>query len=79
MGAQTIAPGGFVIDTLKMNKFEFDRSAELIVTETGAMWADLIRYLNQYGYSPRTMQSYSTFSVGGSLSVLAWCNLSTSG
>ena len=35
------------------------------------MWADLIKHLNQYGFSPRTMQSYSTFSVGGSLAVNA--------
>ena len=31
----------------------------------------LIRQLNPYGYSPRTMQSSSTVSVGGSLAVNA--------
>jgi FAD/FMN-containing dehydrogenase len=30
---------------------------------------DLIKMLNNYGCSPRTMQSYSTFSVGGSIAV----------
>lgn len=38
-----------------------------MTAETGAQWTDLIRYLNDFGLSPRTMQSYSSFSVGGTL------------
>ena len=75
MGGHTIASYGYVIDMMKMNRVDFtpgpDAASSKCVVEPGAMWADLIRVLNQHGYSPRTMQSYSTFSVGGSISVNA--------
>ena len=32
MGGQTIAPGGYVIDLLKLRQFSFDRQTELITT-----------------------------------------------
>jgi FAD/FMN-containing dehydrogenase len=71
MGGQSIAPGGFVIDLMLLNSFSFNEETKTVTTQPGATWADLIKYLNQWGYSPRTMQSYSTFSVGGSLAVNA--------
>ena len=71
MGGHTIAKGGYVIDCLKFNRWSFDSEKELVTTQPGALWADLIAGLNEWGYSPRTMQSYSTFSVGGSLAVNA--------
>jgi hypothetical protein len=37
----------------------------------GCHWSDLIKVLNGYGKSPRTMQSYCSFSVGGTLAVNA--------
>jgi FAD/FMN-containing dehydrogenase len=42
-----------------------------VTVGTGATWAELIRFLNPHGKTPRTLQSYATFSVGGSLSVNA--------
>lgn len=71
MGGHTIATNGFVIDCMKLNRHHFDPESCLLTTEPGALWADLITYLNDFGFSPRTMQSYSTFSVGGSLAVNA--------
>ena len=73
MGGQTIAAGGYVIDLMRLNKCSFNPSGEdvTVTAQPGAMWSDLIVHLNDYGYSPRTMQSYSTFSVGGSLAVNA--------
>ncbi len=71
MGGQCIAPNGFVIDLMLLNSFSFNEATKTVTTQPGATWADLIKYLNQWGYSPRTMQSYSTFSVGGSLAVNA--------
>ena len=71
MGGHTIAAGGYVIDLLRLNRFSFDAETELLTTEPGALWSDLITGLNEVGYSPRTMQSYSSFSVGGSLAVNA--------
>jgi hypothetical protein len=71
MGGHTVIKGGYVIDCMKLNSHSFDPVTGLLTTQPGAMWADLIKHLNQYGFSPRTMQSYSTFSVGGSLAVNA--------
>ena len=71
MGGHTIAADGYVIDLMLLNRWSFDLATETVTTEPGATWADLIVGLNEWGYSPRTMQSYSTFSVGGSLAVNA--------
>ena len=69
MGGQSMAEDSIVIDMTKMTKMHFDSTSQTIVCECGCTWADLILYLNQFGMSPRTMQSYSTFSVGGTLAV----------
>ena len=71
MGGQTLTPGGIVIDMGKLAHMELDRDSGLLIVGPGALWSDVLLYLNQYGRSPRTMQSYSTFSVGGSISVNA--------
>lgn len=72
MGGQTMAPGGFVIDTAKMNEIRDINARDLsVVVGPGTKWSDLIRELNPYGLSPRTMQSYSSFSIGGTISVNA--------
>ncbi len=36
---------------------------------SGAFWQDVIKYLNGYGKSVAVMQAFSSFSIGGSLSV----------
>ena len=71
MGGQTLTPGGIVIDMGKLAHMELDRDSGLLIVGPGTLWSDVLLYLNQYGRSPRTMQSYSTFSVGGSISVNA--------
>lgn len=71
MGGHTIAPGGFVLDMAHFDRMAYDPATELVTAGTGAHWTDLIRYLNQFGLSPRTMQSYSSFSIGGTISVNA--------
>jgi len=71
---------GYVIDTKYLNCMEYnenpiDNSANereeksTITVGPGCTWGDVIRFLNPYGKSPRTMQSYCSFSVGGTLSV----------
>ena len=52
-----------------MTSMSFDSHAALVTCGPGCTWADLIRYLNRFGMSPRTMQSYSSFSVGGTIAV----------
>jgi hypothetical protein len=71
MGGQTLTPGGIVIDMVKLAHMELDSGSGLLTVGPGALWSDVLLHLNQYGRSPRTMQSYSTFSVGGSISVNA--------
>lgn len=69
MGAQSIARAGFVLDCRRLRALSFDAETGIVTTGPGNTWADLITHLNQFGISPKTMQSYATFSVGGSLSV----------
>eukprot|EP00756_Hemistasia_phaeocysticola_P008399 Hpha_TRINITY_DN14610_c2_g13::TRINITY_DN14610_c2_g13_i1::g.48367::m.48367 len=75
MGGHTIAEGGYVIDTRRLNHVQYrpqdakEGRPDAVVCGPGCLWADLVVHLNQYGRAPRTMQSYSTFSVGGTLAV----------
>eukprot|EP00759_Apiculatamorpha_spiralis_P047131 PhF_6_TR42996/c0_g1_i1/m.65620 len=69
MGGQSIAPNGIVLDLKYFNAVTYHRDTNTVTVEPGAMWSDVISVLNLEGYSPRTMQSYSSFSVGGTLAV----------
>jgi len=70
MGGQTIAENGYIIDTKFMNHvLQFDPLNKTVTIEPGITWFSLIHYLNLYGYSPEILQSYASFSVGGSCSV----------
>lgn len=70
MGGQTIAQNGYILDTKFMNHIlEFNSDAETVVVEPGVTWYNLIHFLNLYGYSPKILQSYASFSIGGSVSV----------
>lgn len=72
MGGQSIANMGYRLDMTNFNKIlGLDLERKLVTVEPGILWCDLIRLLNKYGLSPMTLQSYSTFSVGGSISVNA--------
>jgi len=72
MGGQTIIENGYLIDMKYLNRIiDFDESSKTVTVEPGIMWCELIKFLNEYGLSPTTLQSYSSFSIGGSLSVNA--------
>ena len=71
MGGHTIAEHGFVMDMARMDHMEYDQERSVVRLGPGALWSKVVFYLNRFGKSPRTLQSYSTFSVGGSLSVNA--------
>lgn len=71
MGGQTIAADGYVIDMKYFNKMRYDPETQTVLTEPGATWGQLIKYLNDFGMSPRIMQSYCSFSVGGTIAVNA--------
>jgi FAD/FMN-containing dehydrogenase len=69
MGAQTIYPGGIVVNMLPFKGMSLDQSRSLLQVQAGAKWADIIPYLDKRGRSVEVMQSDNSFSVGGSLSV----------
>ncbi|GAM26439.1 hypothetical protein SAMD00019534_096140 [Acytostelium subglobosum LB1] len=69
MGGHTLNPDGVVIDMQYINHMQFDRERNSVTVGTGALWSDLIQYLNLFAKAPRTLQSYSSFSIGGTLSV----------
>jgi FAD/FMN-containing dehydrogenase len=69
MGGHTIFPDGIVIDMLSFNRMELEDSGELLSVQSGALWSDIIPYLDARGRSVAVMQSNNSFSVGGSISV----------
>lgn len=69
MGGHTIYPGGVVLDMTPLRAMSFDAEGEVLHVEAGALWKDVIAYLDPLGYSVAVMQSNHSFTVGGSISV----------
>jgi len=69
MGGHTITKDGYIIDTKFLNQINLDGKNMVVKVGPGVTWDKLIYYLNRHGYSPKTLQSYASFSVGGSVSV----------
>lgn len=70
MGGQTAYEDSLHIDMRKFNKIlHLDKEGKTITVQTGASWRDIQEYIDPYGLSVKIMQSYSNFTVGGSLSV----------
>lgn len=69
MGGQTIYPNGIVIDMLDYNKMDLNKEKSILTVQSGALWSDIIPYLDKQGFAIKVMQSDSPFSVGGSISV----------
>ncbi|CUE70093.1 FAD-linked oxidase, putative, partial [Bodo saltans] len=70
MGGQCVpSHRGILLDVKRFNQVTYNQATNLVTCEAGATWSDLIVHLNPYGLSPRTMQSYCSFSVGGTVSV----------
>lgn len=70
MGAQSICDG-VCIDMAYINHVEYDSETDSVLCGAGAIWSEVISHLNNYGKTPKTLQSYCTFSVGGSICVNA--------
>jgi FAD/FMN-containing dehydrogenase len=71
MGGQSLAPGGLVINMLPLHRMKFDSASATLHVEAGALWSEVIPYLNGLGASVKIMQSNNPFTVGGTLSVNA--------
>ena len=70
MGGQTAVRGGLHLDMRRMNGLVWLRPAERAVrVQAGMRWRDLQDLLDPHGLPVKIMQSYSNFSVGGSVSV----------
>ena len=69
MGGHTIYPDGIVINMLSYNHMKLDSINNILTIGSGALWEDAIKYLDKYQKSIKVMQAFSSFSVGGSISV----------
>ena len=69
MGGHTMYPGGMVVDMLPWNKMTWDEGKGLLWVQAGAVWSEVIAYLDPLGKSVGVMQSNDSFSLGGSVSV----------
>jgi FAD/FMN-containing dehydrogenase len=69
MGGHTIAPRGVVVNMLPFKSMKMDSVTGILTVGAGALWAEIIPYLNSRGRAVSIMQSDNAFSVGGSVSV----------
>lgn len=69
MGGHTLYPDGIVLDMLPYKHMHFDAEHHILSIGSGALWQDAIAYLDGFGKSIAVMQSFSNFSIGGSISV----------
>ena len=70
MGGQTAQSDTLHIDMRGMNRIlELDPAEQTIRVQSGARWKDIQRVADDFGLAVRVMQTYSNFTVGGSLSV----------
>jgi len=69
MGGHTIAPDGIVVDMRPFDAMQLDAPNSLLSVQSGALWADIIPFLDARGLSVGVLQSDNSFSVGGSISV----------
>ena len=70
MGGQTASERAIQIDMREYNKIvSFSTSSKEITVQAGIRWRDIQDYIDPYDLSVKIMQTYSNFTVGGSLSV----------
>ncbi len=70
MGGQTSSPGSIHIDMRQFNKIiNFSALNKTIRVQSGTRWCDIQRVIDNQNLSIKIMQTYSNFTVGGSLSV----------
>ncbi len=70
MGGQTASEKAVQIDMREFNKIlNLSTTTKEITVQTGARWRDVQDYIDPYNLSVKIMQTYSNFTVGGSLSV----------
>lgn len=72
MGGQIATENALFIDTREFNKIlSFDPKTKLITVESGITWRKLQESIDPFDLSVQIKQTYSNFTIGGSLSVNA--------
>ncbi|MFY1047424.1 FAD-binding protein [Chryseobacterium sp. GP-SGM7] len=69
MGGHSIYPKGILLNMLPYKQMDLDEKNNILTIGSGALWEDAIKYLDKYGKSVAVMQAFSSFSIGGSISV----------
>lgn len=69
MGGQALSRHGVILDMRGLNQVWLDREQQTLIAQAGATWADILAAVDPAGLAVRSMQSYSVFTLGGSLSV----------
>jgi FAD/FMN-containing dehydrogenase len=70
MGGQTATPGALQIDMRRFNQVvAFDSIGKTITVQPGIRWRQIQERIDPANLSVKIMQTYSNFTVGGSLSV----------
>jgi FAD/FMN-containing dehydrogenase/SAM-dependent methyltransferase len=70
MGGQTASVGGVQLDMRGLNQIlELSTETRRLTVQAGARWRDIQERIDTAGLSVKIMQTYSNFTVGGSLSV----------
>ena len=69
MGGHSIYPNGIVLNMLPYKHMELDTTNNILTIGSGALWQDAIEYLDKPQKSIKVMQAFSSFSIGGSISV----------
>lgn len=71
-GGQTVIENGLFLDMKNMNHIiNLDLEKHQITVEAGTTWIQILEKIDPEGLSPKIMQSFYNFTVGGSLSVNA--------
>ena len=69
MGGHTIYPNGILLNMLPHKEMKLDTKNNILTIGSGALWEDALLYLDKKGKSIAIMQAFSSFSIGGSISV----------
>lgn len=67
MGGQTLVQNGVLLDMTGFNKMSVDPATKTLHVQSGAMWSDVQKFLDEKGLSVDVMQTPSFFTVGGTL------------
>lgn len=71
-GGQSLAPNAIILNMVKFNRvLALDRKKKQVTVQSGIIWGDLQKYINQFNLAVKSMQSPNIFTVGGSISVNA--------